>query len=75
MRHYTPHSSAIEWIEYSDKGTRVLFHSGHEYIYEGIGLDVVKEWLKAESVGKYYHKHIKQVYPSRWIPFNDWSME
>lgn len=55
-------SSAISGFEY-DTVTEVLsvrFVSGNKkYDYPGIEQEVVERWLESESMGKYFHKYIR----------------
>lgn len=62
MMTYKMDSSAINQIAY-DPETKVLkvtFQSGGTYDYFGVPQKVVKDWLAAESAGRYFHKHVKQ---------------
>lgn len=58
----TFNSSAINRINYSsrNKELTVTFTSGGTYIYENVPHDVITNWIRAESKGKYFHKYIKK---------------
>lgn len=55
-------SSAIQAFEYDSttKVLTILFVRGNvSYEYPGIPEEVIKNWLQAESMGKYFNKYIK----------------
>lgn len=57
-------SSAIKSFQY-DKATEILtitFTSGGQYDYPNVPIDIVREWLEADSKGKFYNKEIRYVY-------------
>lgn len=42
-----------------DGRLEIEFCSGHTYDYPGIPESVVRNWMKSESKGKFFHKEIK----------------
>ena len=53
-------SSAIASIAYElDQGLYVLFNDGTEYLYEKASYQVFKDWLKAESKGKFFNMEVR----------------
>lgn len=56
------HSSAISKIEYDDesKELSVTFTSGGTYDYPGVPESEVMNLIKADSVGRYFHSHIRR---------------
>lgn len=41
---------------------KVKFQNNSEYIYEGVSFKTYKELIEAESIGKYFNKHISHSY-------------
>lgn len=60
-------SSLIESVGYDKEGRKlfVKFHSGPSYIYEEVGPEAYQDLLAAPSVGRFFLKEIKGVYPSK----------
>lgn len=56
-----PESSIIKQVDYFANDNRLIitFHSGRRYEYKGVMKDLVKEWLKSDSVGSFFSKYIK----------------
>lgn len=57
-------SSNLEAIGY-DEATRVLsikFKSGGTFKYAGVPPSVHEEFMKADSHGKFFHKHIRNKF-------------
>lgn len=48
--------------EYRSHTARVYFRNGYVYDYSGVPDEVYTAWLKAPSMGKYYHWKIKGKY-------------
>lgn len=47
------------------KATEILtitFTSGGQYDYPNVPIDIIREWLEADSKGKFYNKEIRYVY-------------
>jgi len=58
-------SSNLRSVGY-DSSTNILeieFNSGGVYQYRGVPLAAHKKLMNASSHGKYFHAHIKNVYP------------
>lgn len=43
---------------------RIEFSHGGIYNYENVPFKIASDFLKAESLGKYFHKHINNKYVS-----------
>jgi len=53
-------SSAIACIAYEvDQGLFVLFRDGTEYLYKTAPYKVFKDWLKAESKGRFFNMEVR----------------
>lgn len=62
-------SSNLRSVGY-DEATQTLeieFHSGGVYQYDSVPRSVYKALMNAPSHGKYFHAHIKGVYPYKRI--------
>jgi hypothetical protein len=70
----TPESSNIEALGYSNSHSQlfVMFKSGRVYVYDGVGEDVFRGMLAAESKGSYFARKIKHHYPSTLLT-GDWN--
>lgn len=66
MRKIKVQSSMIESIEHNDNTLRVEFTSGSVYDYDGVDDKMLLEFLKAPSLGSYFHEHIKCL-PNRRV--------
>lgn len=56
-------SSTIKYIEETGRKTIIIeFKDGRKYEYEGIPLDVVKEFVASPSVGRYFNENIRSQY-------------
>lgn len=62
-------SSLIESAGYAaeDRKLYVKFHSGPTWVYEEVGPEVYQEFMATPSVGKYFLKEIKGVYPGKKV--------
>lgn len=62
-------SSLIESVGYDDESRKlyIKFHSGPSYVYEEVGSEVYQALLAAPSVGRYFLKEIKGVYPAKKV--------
>lgn len=61
IRREVPNSTAISAFEY-DTETQILsikFTSGGVYDYPGLPEDIVRNWMIAESMGRYFNQNIK----------------
>jgi len=60
-------SSNIAAIGYQKEGQilRVLFTTGVTYEYEGVPVETAKEFMEADSVGKYFHKNIRKYWAGK----------
>lgn len=67
MMTYKVDSSAIKEIGYSPKSRvmSITFQSGGTYYYDEVPSWQFERLMRANSVGKYYHKNIKGKYMSR----------
>lgn len=65
-------SSAIKSLTYDGrrKVLGIQFTSGHSYLYFAVPKSALDRMLKADSIGKFYHREIKDVYESERI--EDW---
>ena len=53
-------SSAIASIAFElDQGLYVLFNDGTEYLYKNASYQVFKDWLKAESKGRFFNLEVR----------------
>lgn len=41
---------------------RVTFTHGESYDYYGVPEKIYREFVKAESIGKYFHEHVNKKY-------------
>lgn len=62
-------SSNIEDVHHDGKTLTVKFKDGNQYDYEDFPADLHAKWMAAhdagESVGKFYHAHIKPHYAGK----------
>ena len=67
MRTTTPNSSAIEkaWYSTDTKILTVQFKNNKGYLYAGVPNAIFTRFQKAHSKGRYFAKHIRNVYPSQ----------
>ena len=56
-------SSLIKNISYTGKGLILEFRDGGKYLYYNVPYDVYKEFVDAQSIGKYFHEKINGIYP------------
>jgi hypothetical protein len=59
-------SSTIDSVGYepAHQLLKIKFKSGGTYHFEGVSADQHQKLITAESVGKYFHKHIKGAFKS-----------
>lgn len=62
LERHTVSSSMIKAIEVYEDHIAITFHNDQVYEYDNVPSDVVQGLIKAESVGKYFNKHIKGKY-------------
>lgn len=60
-------SSNIDSIGYEDGTLYVRFNSGSLYSYSNVPESVYRALMNADSHGKYFAAHIKNVYPYKHI--------
>lgn len=60
-------SSVIKSIGFNSGVLEIEFRNGGIYRYWHVPKKVYIELMKAESIGKYYHKNIRGVYPKTKI--------
>jgi len=61
-------SSLIYGVDYDDatQELTVIFKSnGARYVYEGVPQNIYDHLLAADSIGRFFLKHIKEHYPFR----------
>jgi len=56
-------SSNIAAVGYKDGKMQVQFHGGGLYSYNNVPVEVFEGMKNAESVGGYFHRKVKGVYP------------
>ena len=64
-------SSMINSAWYDDGKLFVKFNNGDIYYYQGVTLEALDGWETAASVGKYFHKHIRNKFPYVKAEFKD----
>ena len=55
-------SSMIDTIGYEDEVLWIVFTSGKCYVYAGVPEEIFNDMMNAESIGKFFHGHIKNNY-------------
>lgn len=63
----TPQSSNIAVVEHEGTTLFVTFKKGGRYSYDGVNEKLYEELVKAESVGKFFIKNIKSVFPFKKV--------
>lgn len=58
-------SSNISHIGYDGGTLTIRFKSGDEWQYNGVPAGVHDEMLKAESIGGFFHRHIRGKYEAK----------
>lgn len=69
-RHISVTDSTLVERVYYDPETSTLdavFHSGARYRYVGVTSKIFAKFVLAESMGKYYNRHIKAAYNSEKV--------
>lgn len=56
-------SSNIAAVGYKDGKMQIQFKGGGLYSYNNVPVDVFERLKKAPSVGKFFHRNVKGVYP------------
>lgn len=56
-------SSNIASVGYDEatKSMEVTFHHGGTYVYADVAPELHKQFVEAESAGKFFHAHIKKL--------------
>lgn len=68
MRMYSVDSKMIREIGHDGKLTlRVVFSNGATWEYDGVSTQAFDAMRQAESVGRYFHAHIKNAYQGRKV--------
>lgn len=62
-------SSNIDSVEYNKENSvlSILFVGGGLYNYSGIPASVFQSLINAPSKGKFFHQHIKDIYPTHKV--------
>lgn len=62
--HVEVESSNISHVGYhpETQGLSIRFKAGTQYIYFGVSPEKHKALMEAESIGKHFHKHIKDAH-------------
>lgn len=62
-------SSNLSSVGYdaNDRILEIQFNSGRIYQYSNVPEDIYEGLMAAPSHGKYFHQHIRDVYPDRRI--------
>lgn len=60
-------SSWIEDLEYEDDEIIMTLNSGRMYSIAGVPEGMYREWLEADSKGKYWHSDIRDFYRTNRI--------
>lgn len=55
-------SSAINSIDYKNDNLFITFNSGRTYRYLNVEKSLVKDFIKADSIGKFFNQKIKNNY-------------
>ena len=55
-------SSNIRAVGYEEPSLVIEFHSGGRYSYAGVPPKVHEDLMKSNSLGRFFHGHIKDVY-------------
>ncbi len=62
----TPHSSVVKRLCYDSKEKYVIVNlTGTYYHYCEVPANIVSNWRRAESMGRYYNQHIKGRFDCR----------
>lgn len=64
---FSPESSSVIRHFAWDSSTNclaIMFHSGTVWIYQNISDQCYKEFREAKSLGSYFNKNIRDVYPA-----------
>lgn len=68
MRTTTPSNSSVIKQAWYDQGTKILtvqFKNNIGHLYAGVPNAIFTRFQKAKSKGRYFTKHIRNVYPSQ----------
>lgn len=63
----TPQSSNIAVVEHEGSTLYITFKNKSRYSYEGVTERLYEELIKAESVGKFFNKNVKGVFPFKKV--------
>ena len=67
MKHHKVDSSHLSSIGHEDTILEVRFKNGALYSYYGVIAPVFTALLRAESVGKAFHAHVRGHYPETLV--------
>lgn len=65
MKRTPVESSTLRSVGYEEQKEllEVEFLNGDVYRYEGVGVGTHQELMGAESIGRYFHKHVSRSFP------------
>lgn len=63
----TPQSSNIAVVEHEGQILYVTFKNRSKYSYEGVTENLYEQLVNAESVGKFFNKNVKGVFPFKKV--------
>jgi len=66
---FIPKSDHIAEVSYDgdDRTMTITFQDGRSYEYAGVSQDVYLQMQRAPSVGSFFHRHVRGVYPDTEI--------
>jgi hypothetical protein len=69
MKYQAVKSSSIHSIGYEPetKTLGVTFHTGKTYHYDNVRADTHANMLASESIGKYFHSHVRPIFIGRQV--------
>jgi hypothetical protein len=66
-------SSAIRSADYFNNKLSVTFQTGATYVYHGVPEKLATEFLRAESLGSFFHRNIRSAFPYH-LSHGHWSV-
>lgn len=70
----TPESSNIASFGWQDDTLYIEFKAGVVYAYTDVSIGVYNGMVAADSVGSYFHAHVKKAYTARIIDNEEASL-
>lgn len=67
MKMHSVTSSNIAAVGHEGRHLRIQFHSGKTHEYEDVPPEIHEQMLKADSVGKFFHAHVRNGFASKEI--------